>query len=124
MSRRRQITVPIANQPGTLAGVAGVLGKGGVNVEALTVFEGQAHLVVDDAVKASSILQEARYPCLEVDVLQVDLAHDPGALAKTAALLAEAGINIDYTYSGPGPREGQATIILAVSDLARAEEIT
>ena len=124
MSRRRQITVPIANQPGTLAGVAGVLGKGGVNIEAMTVFEGQIHMVVDDPGKAASMLRAARYPCLEAEVLHVALAHDPGALAKTAARLAEAGINIDYSYSGPGEAEGRASLILAVSDLTRAEEIT
>ena len=123
MARRRQITVPIANQPGTLAGVTGAIGRAGVNVEAMTVFEGEVHVVVDDPEKAASALREAGYAVLEGEVLEVELDHTPGSLAKTTAGLAEAGINIDYAYSGPGDAPGRARMILAVSDPGRAEKV-
>src|SRR5262245_32822710 len=97
----RQITVPIANQPGTLAGITGALSGAGVNIEAFTVFEGQAHLLVHDVARAAAALRAARYACLEQDVLTVTLRHQAGSLARASKILADAGINIDYGYSGP-----------------------
>src|SRR6267142_2724966 len=111
MARRKQITVPIANQPGTLAGVTEALAKAGVNVEAFTVFEGQAQLLVDRNGAAIEALRGARYPCLESEVLFLDLEHRPGALARAARALAGAGVNIDYAYSGSGPAPGRAFIV-------------
>jgi hypothetical protein len=124
MARRRQITVPIANLPGTLAGITEALGKAGVNVEAFTVFEGQAHLLVDKNAGAIEALREARYPCLESEVLFLDLDHRPGALARAARTLAGAGVNIDYAYSGSGPAPGRAFIVMSVSDLGKAEKLS
>jgi len=122
MARRKQITVPIANLPGTLAGITEALGKAGVNVEAFTVFEGQAHLLVDKDKAAAEALREARYPCLESEVLFLDLDHRPGALARAARALSAAGVNIDYAYSGSGPAPGRAFIVMSVSDLGKAEK--
>jgi hypothetical protein len=122
-AKRRQITVPIANQPGTLAGVTGALRAAQINIEAFTVFEGQAHLLVDQPARAAEALREARYSCLESDVLVIDLPHAPGELAAAAGALSEAGINIDYAYSGPASETGRARVALAVSDLARALQL-
>lgn len=118
---RRQITVPIANQPGTLAGVTGTLKEAGVNIEAFTVFEGQAHLLVDEDARAAAALRGSRYACLEQDVLALVLGHESGSLAEASRVLADAGINIDYGYSGPAGKD-QAIVVLAVSDLRRALE--
>jgi hypothetical protein len=118
---RRQITVPIANQPGTLAGVTGALKGAGVDIEAFTVFEGQAHLLVDESAGAAIALRAARYACVEQDVLAVVLRHESGSLAEASRILADAGINIDYGYSGPAG-SGEAVVVLAVSDLRRALE--
>ncbi len=122
-TKRRQITVPIANQPGTMARLAEVLGAAGVNVEGFTVFEGQAHLLVDVPARAVEALREASYACFETEVLHLDLQHSPGAVARVARALADAGINVDYAYSGPGREPGRAAIVMVVSDLARALQV-
>ena len=123
MPIRQQITVPIANQPGTLSGVAGVLGAGGVTIEAMTVFEGQVHLVPGDPARAGELLREAGYPCIQAEILQVDLPHKAGALAGLSAKLASGGVNVNYAYSGPGSAEGTASIFMSVSDLPRAVDL-
>lgn len=123
MPRRVQITIPIANQPGTLAGVAAVLGSEGINIQAMTTFEGQVHLVPDDHLKAASALREAGYPCLKGNVLELHVEHAPGALAAVASRLAGGGVNIDYAFSGPGRTEGMASLFLAVSDMEKAERL-
>ena len=120
---RRQITVMIANQPGTLCGVTEALAAARVNIEGMTVFEGQAHLIVDDPDRAAEALRDARYPVRERGVLHLVLDHRPGSLARAARLLADAGVNVDYAYSGTSAEPGRAWIVLAVSDLDKAEPL-
>jgi hypothetical protein len=59
-------------------------------------------------------------PFLESDVLAVEVADRPGVAATLGRKLADAGVNIEYTYfsgSSPGSR---ALMIFMVSDLDAA----
>lgn len=120
---RRQISVMIANQPGTLSGVTDALAAAGVNIEGMTVFEGQAHLLLDDPDRGAEALRDARYPVRERVVLYLDLDHRPGSLALAARRLAGAGVNVDYAYSGSSSDPARARVALAVSDVEKAEPL-
>ena len=123
MSRKKQITVPVANQPGTIAGVAEVLFAGNVQLEGMTVFEGGLYLLPSDSEAAVEVLRKAGYPSIETDVLCVELPKKPGSLAKLTRKLADGGINVDMAYSAHSHEPGTGVLVLVVSDLDRAESL-
>ena len=124
MPRAKQLTVQLANKPGTLAQVAQGLARANVNMRALAVFEGRAKIIADDPAKGREALQrEGLYASIE-DCLTVDMADQPGALAEICAKLAVAGINIDYAYTGITRTPGKAVVVMVVSDLEKAATIT
>jgi len=124
MPRAKQLTVQLANKPGTLAQVAQALGKAKVNMRALAVFEGRAKIIADDPAKGREALQkEGLYASIE-DCLTVDMADQPGSLGTICHKLSEAGINIDYAYTGITQSAGKAVVVLVVSDLEKGARIT
>jgi hypothetical protein len=124
MPRAKQLTVQLANKPGTLAQVAQALGKAKVNMRALAIFEGRAKIIADDPAKGREALQkEGLYASIE-DCLTVDMVDKPGSLGEICARLAGAGINIDYAYTGVTQAAGKAVVVMVVSDLDKAAKLT
>ena len=124
MPRSEQLTVQLANQPGTLAQVAQALGKARVNIRALTVFEGRAKILTDDPRQGREALQnEGLFASIE-DCLTVEVVDRPGALGEICRKVADAGINIEYAYTGLAETAGQAVAVMVVSDLEKASRIT
>jgi hypothetical protein len=59
----------------------------------------------------------------EADVLRLELPNTPGALAKFAGRLAEEDINIILGYQTSAKHARKASLVVAVSDLDKAEHI-
>lgn len=97
-----EFIVHVENRPGRLATITDLLGRAGVNIEALAAYgydgEGVLRLIVDDASTTRRVLQEAGMRLEENSVLTAFLPHEPGALASITRRLAEAEINIDALY--------------------------
>jgi len=114
----RQVSVFLENQPGRFAALADLVADEGVNVEGVMLPSGTdygiVHLVVDDDATVLRILEQHGYRSYTSHLLDVRLEDHPGALA-------EAGIDINYGYSAIAP--GGARLVLAVSDVERAEEL-
>ncbi len=127
MPRVKQLTLSHENLPGMLASIAKVLGKEKVNIlSCLTMTSGTTgttHLVVDNVGKAKQALANARLPYTEADVLRLELPNTPGALAKFAGRLAEEDINIILAYQTSAKGSRKASMVLAVSDLDKADRI-
>ena len=64
-----------------------------------------------------------RYLALETDVLSIETASQPGVLGKIAERLAEAEVNIEYTYLAAGREADKGLIILRTSDVKKARRI-
>jgi len=73
-------------------------------------------MVVSDPTKALMLLGEAGVLALETDVLTIETANQPGILAKIAERLADAKVNIEYTYLAAGREAEKGLIILRPSD--------
>ena len=56
-------------------------------------------LLVDNHVHAAALLREQHYQVDERDVIYTVTSNDPGALARIARLLADAGVNVEYMYA-------------------------
>jgi len=122
-----QLAVFLANRPGALARVCEALGNAGINIYALATSDTVDHtvvrMVVSDPTKALMLLGEAGVLALETDVLMIETASEPGVLAKIAERLAEAEVNIEYTYLAAARETGKRLIILRPSDVEKARRV-
>jgi hypothetical protein len=91
--------VDLKHQSGELAKAAEAIAHKGVNITAFSGVTcgdgGKIALQTDNDVEARRALSEAGYHARELEVVPVTFANSPGALAKTARKLADAGINIE-----------------------------
>jgi len=119
-----QLAVFLANRPGALARVCEALADAGINIYALATSDTVDHtvvrMVVSDPTKALMLLGEAGVLALETDVLTIETANQPGILAKIAERLADAQVNIEYTYLAAGREAEKGLIILRPSDIEKA----
>ena len=127
MSKAAQLTISVANRPGTMAHVARVLGDAKVDIRAfLTTSSGSAgsvEVVVDNVNKAKKALDREGLRYSEQAVLHVELPNKPGALGNFAGKLAAKGINVDCGYATTAKGSRKAGILLAVSDLDAAAKV-
>ena len=127
MPKAKQLSVSVENRPGTLAHVARVLADAKVNIFAFLTTtsntEGAVHVVVDNVNQARKALGREKLPFTEADVLQVELANKPGALANFAGKLAAKEINITLGYQTSVKSSEKANVVLAVSDLEKAARV-
>jgi hypothetical protein len=116
---RTELSLRLPNNAGALAGVWRLLADARINVLAMALDTGgQLRLVVDNHVHCAGVLREGRHQVTEREVLMVALPDTPGALAGPLRLIADAGININYTYGAA------AAIVLGVDDALRASALT
>ena len=127
MPRVKQLTLSHENLPGMLASIAKLLGNEKVNILSYLTMTSEAtgttHVVVDNVEKAKKALANARLHYTETDVLRLELPNTPGALARFASRLAQEDINITLGYQTTTKGSRKATVVLAVSDVDKADRI-
>lgn len=98
----KQLTVFVDNKVGALAHVCEILGKSGVNLEAITAYGenggGVIRVVTGDAETAKKALEAAKFRAIEGEVMTVRINDQPGELGKLARRIANAGVNIECIY--------------------------
>jgi hypothetical protein len=123
----KQLSVFLANKPGTLADVCDELAKADINIFALTISDTADHsvvrLVVNDPLKAQAIFEERGVLTVASKVLTIENNNKPGALAKIATRLAKAKINIEYAYLATSPDTKRGLLVLRVDDTKRALKV-
>lgn len=123
----KQLSVFLANKPGTLAQVCDELAKANVNIFALTISDTADHsvvrMVVSDHAKALHIFEERGVLAVESKVLAIENRNKPGALARIAARLAKAKINIEYAYLATSPGAKKGLLIMRVDDTKGASKV-
>lgn len=93
-----QIDLDMPDRPGELARLTSLLGEARVNIDAMSAASGAGRsymsLLVDQPTKARQLLEKEGYRLASRTVLVVRLPDRPGALAKLAADLARAGVDV------------------------------
>ena len=97
------LTIEVDNEPGSLARVAQAISDAGVNIAAATCTrpgdKAEMHILVPHAEAARHALGISNLAVTrEREVVVVDAADQPGALADLARKVATAGINLDLVY--------------------------
>ncbi len=122
-----EFIVKLKDRPGTLAAAAQALADGGVNLWGTAGMTGGGKgtlgfVVKDkDATKARRALKKAGFRATERKAIEVRLADKPGTLAKVAARLAKAKVNIASEYV-LAPGRGNVTVAFGVKDARKAEK--
>ncbi|MBI5688154.1 MAG: ACT domain-containing protein [Verrucomicrobia bacterium] len=118
-----QLSVFLANKPGTLADVCETLAAEGVNIFAMTISDTVDHAVVrlicSDPRKALAVFEERGTLVVDQQVLTLEEKNRPGALALIARKFAKHGVNIEYAYCASGPSAKTGLVVLRPSDIKR-----
>ncbi len=122
-----QLSVFLANTPGTLAAVCDELANHKVNIYALTISDTIDHavvrMVVSDTQLAVHLLESRGVLVIENKVLMIKNSNKPGSLSQIAAKLAKVKVNIDYAYLATTPGEKTGLLILRASDTKKAFKV-
>jgi len=124
MEIAKQLAVFLDNRPGALARVCEAFAEKGINIHALTTSDtvdySVVRMVVDDPQSAIWLLEENGGMVVEDEVLLIDNANKPGALADLARALGKAGVNIEYLYCATAPKSRKGLLVLRVDDAPKA----
>lgn len=124
MPRIKQLTAWVEDRPGMLGRVASALGAKKVNILAFMApvigGRGALRMIVDKPAAAKKIFQENGWETSEEDVIEVTLSDKPGSLGTVAAKLGQAGVNIEYAYTGTAKSAQRVNTYFAVSDVKAA----
>ena len=127
MSKARQVSVWVDSSPGQIARVTRALAKARIRITAFTCYgngsEIPIRLMVNSPARARKVLRELDLRVTEEEVLRLTLADKPATLARITDRLAQARINIDYSYATATRGERQFDLVLAVSDLVGALKV-
>jgi hypothetical protein len=123
----RQLSVSLPNVPGSFLTVSELLGRGGVNIRAISMADTSdittVRFVVDDHDKAKNVLKGNGYEPIEIDVLAIEIPDHPGSLTAVLKPLKAAGINVHYLYPHLGRIDGNAILILGVDKTDQAQKV-
>jgi hypothetical protein len=124
MPKSKEFTVTIEDKPGALGRCFHALAERGVNILAFQSFveEGESltRFIVNDQAAAKSVLGSLRMIFEETECVTVRLPHRPGELGRAAEALGAARVNIDYSYSGVDPANGETFLVFGVDNLTHA----
>ena len=123
----QQLSLFLANRPGTLAAVCEELARHKINIYALTISDSVDHaivrMVVSETRKALDIFEERGVLVVNSKVLMIENSNKPGSLARIASRLAKAKINIEYAYLATSPGAKSGLLIVRASDTKKAMKV-
>lgn len=96
-----------------LARAIGAVGNAGINLEGYAEMEGVVHVLTTDAPRTRQVLGDAGFLVVnEQQVVVVPVADRPGSAAEIFRRIADARINVRFSYLATGNR-----LVVAADDL-------
>lgn len=118
----KQVSLFSENKPGRLAAMAKAFQDEGINIKAFSIAEadgfGVIRVLVDKTEAAYAKLTSMGFNVAYTDVIAVQMRDEPGGLYEIASRLADASINIEYSYAYSG--KNKAILILRVDHVEDA----
>jgi hypothetical protein len=109
------------DRPGALAKAISSISAAGINIDGYSEMNGVVHILTTELAATRKCLSAAGFhEVQEQDVVVVPVSNEPGAAARVFQRIAEAHINVRYSYLATGNRLVIAsTNPQAVLDLAQ-----
>ncbi len=106
------VTLP-EDRPGMLARAVNAVGNAGLNLEGHAEMEGVVHVLTVDADAARTALEAAGFRIVrEQEVVLVPVQDRPGSAAGIFRRIADAKVNIRFSYLATGNR-----LVIAADEL-------
>ena len=126
----KQISIFLENNPGTLREMTELLGKGGIDLLALSIADTQNFGIVrvivhsDQVDPAMKLLKDGGYIAKINHVICAAVPDRPLGLCELLAIIEQAGLSVEYMYSflRKAP-SGSAHMILRLSDGQKAAKV-
>ena len=116
----KQLSIFIENKPGKLVEALETLSGAGIDMRALSLADtadfGILRVIVDKPDLALEELREAGYLVKSSEVVPVAVGDRPGGLAAALRVLADGGVDVEYTYAFVAHSRDKAYVILRVTD--------
>jgi hypothetical protein len=113
MAKAKQITIRVADRPGSVAGAIRALAGAKVNILSILGWNesGTLQLVVDNPRAAKKALDAANVHYTESTAELIELPNKPGSLLKYLEKLADKGINLQSIGSVTSKKAAKAVVI-------------
>jgi hypothetical protein len=93
------------DRPGALAKAITCISTAGINIDGYSEMNGVVHVLTTELAAARQCLSKAGFhEVQEQDVVIVPVSNEPGAAARVFQRIAEAHINVRYSYLATGNR--------------------
>ena len=120
----KQLSVFMELWPGRLYKLTHALGKEGIDFVTLSIADtkdfGIVRFIARDNEKAYEVLKNEGFTVGITELIGVEVADRPNALAEVVQLMEESNINIEYLYSFVLTNHNSAKILMRVNDTERA----
>ena len=94
-----------SDRPGALAKALGCISAAGINIDGYSEMNGIVHILATDLAATRDCLHKAGFRELQKqEVVVVPVEDEPGAAAGVFQRIADAHINVRYTYLATGNR--------------------
>ncbi len=128
VSRIKQVSVFIENQPGRLTVMLEALEKNGIDIRALCISDtadfGIVRMILSDAIKGAETLKQAGFTTRQDWILSVEIPDRPGGLLQTVVEpLSKAGLNVKYLYFYVETASGKSMVVIKTDDIEKAENV-
>ena len=110
------------DRPGMLAKAIGCVSAAGINIEGYAEMNGMVHVLTTDLPATRRCLHDAGFKVMqEQHVVLIPVADQPGAAARVFQQIADAHVNVRYSYLATGNRlviaaDSPDAIIKAIAD--------
>lgn len=120
----KQLSLFLENKPGALKRPIKLLARAKFNLLTLSLADAQQfgilRLIVRDWERAQRLLQKEGFVVKVTDMVAIEVADEPGGLAKILAALEKTGVNLEYMYGFTLREEGKALLAFRFDDPDRA----
>ncbi len=116
----KQLSLFLENKPGSLSRPVKVLAKAKLNILTLSIADTQQfgilRCIVRDWAKAKRLLEKDGFVVKVSDMVAIEVADEPGGLAKILMTLEKARVNLEYMYGFTLRKEGKGVLAFRFGD--------
>ena len=120
-----EISMELADEPGSLATVAEALAEANINIETMCAIGKVAPnvaLVTEQIPQTRAVLDKLGVNYTVTELIKVVMPDQPGVLATFSRRIADAGINLNSIYI-LSKYQGDTELVFSVDDTEKARQV-